>query len=73
MSNKRMNNEISEILYRPVYMLQSFMKLESAGGMILVLCALAAMIVANSPWHQAYHDSLHNTYGTINFGAVGVA
>ena len=40
---------------RPV---QEFIDTESAGGIILVAAALLALVWANSPWSDAYHDLL---------------
>jgi Na+:H+ antiporter, NhaA family len=34
---------------------QQFFKTEAAGGLILIACAAAALIVANSPFADAYH------------------
>ena len=33
---------------------QQFFKTEAAGGVILLLCAFAAMVAANSPWAESY-------------------
>ncbi|MFC0060770.1 Na+/H+ antiporter NhaA [Vibrio inusitatus] len=41
-------------------MLKDFFKLESAGGIILVIAAALAMIVANSPLNEAYQGALHS-------------
>lgn len=40
--------------------LSSFFKLESAGGITLMLAAVFAMILANSPY-QNYYDLLKST------------
>ena len=32
-----------------------FAKLESSGGIALIICAIVAIAVANSPWAAAYH------------------
>ena len=34
---------------------QDFFKTEAAGGALLLVCACAALVVANSPWAHAYH------------------
>jgi NhaA family Na+:H+ antiporter len=36
--------------------LRRFLEIESASGVVLVICTIAAMAVANSPWAQDYHD-----------------
>ncbi|ANO32990.1 Na+/H+ antiporter NhaA [Vibrio breoganii] len=41
-------------------MLKDFFKMESAGGIILVIAAALAMIVANSPLNEAYQGALHS-------------
>ncbi|MBI1363904.1 MAG: Na+/H+ antiporter NhaA [Proteobacteria bacterium] len=56
-----------------MFMLREFFKLEATAGVLLVVCALAAMLVANSPWHDAYHHILHETFGTVEFGGIGIA
>lgn len=43
-------------LTRPV---KYFFHLKVTGGLLLFLNALLAMIWANSPWHQSYHDLWH--------------
>lgn len=39
--------------------LKNFFELEAAGGIILALAAVLAMIVANSPLHDWYHAFIH--------------
>jgi NhaA family Na+:H+ antiporter len=73
MSRNRLNDDLASVFYRPMFMLREFFKLETTAGMLLVLCAFAAMIVANSPLYHWYHHVLHETYGTIQFGDVGIA
>ncbi|MDN3718114.1 Na+/H+ antiporter NhaA [Vibrio breoganii] len=41
-------------------MLKDFFKMESAGGIILVIAAALAMIVANTPLNEAYQGALHS-------------
>ena len=38
--------------------IEDFLRLEAAGGMLLVIAALAAMVWANSPWNAAYEALL---------------
>ena len=45
-------------LMRP---LDRFMKAQASGGMLLFGAALVAMVWANSPWREAYHDLWHHT------------
>lgn len=55
--------------YNPILMLQEFLKLEAAGGAILIFCAALAMIVANSPFAHTYHSVLHESTAVIGIGA----
>ncbi len=43
--------------------LRDFLKSEAAGGVLLMLAAALAMIVANSPLYDAYHHFLHEIKG----------
>lgn len=43
----------------PMSRLKAFFELEAAGGIILALSAILAMIVANSPLHDLYHHFIH--------------
>lgn len=39
-----------------------FFQLEAAGGIILVVCAILALVIANSPWATLYNDGLHEVH-----------
>lgn len=39
--------------------IKAFFELEAAGGIVLALAAILAMIVANSPLHDLYHAFIH--------------
>ncbi len=43
--------------------LRDFLKSEAAGGILLMIAAALAMIVANSPLYEAYHHFLHELEG----------
>jgi NhaA family Na+:H+ antiporter len=43
---------------RPTNPFQEFFRTEAAGGALLVACACAALVVANSGWADAYHRLL---------------
>ncbi len=45
-----------------------FLKTESASGLILATAALAAIVLANSPWAYAYFGFIHQPF-TIEIGA----
>ncbi len=47
--------------------LRNFLRTESAGGVVLVVAALVALVWANSPWKASY-DDLWNTQLAINLG-----
>lgn len=54
-------------------MIKTFQKIihaESFGGIFLFLCALLAMVVANSPWSEAYFHLWHQKLG-IAYGENG--
>jgi NhaA family Na+:H+ antiporter len=43
----------------PIAMFREFFKLEAAGGIILVIASVTAIIIANSPFNQYYTDLMH--------------
>ncbi|CAN0561406.1 unnamed protein product, partial [Laminaria digitata] len=47
---------------------QRFMRFEAAGGVLLILCALVAMIWANSGWADSYTQLFLTSKVTIGFG-----
>ena len=51
--------------------LQRFFELESAGGILLVVAAVIALVLANSPWAGLY-QSLLNLPMTVTLGSLGV-
>ncbi|MFA7441600.1 MAG: Na+/H+ antiporter NhaA [Sphingomonadaceae bacterium] len=46
--------------------LRNFLRSEAAGGVLLMLAAALAMLVANSPLAQGYFDSLHAYVGPLS-------
>jgi Na+:H+ antiporter, NhaA family len=46
-----------------------FMRQEAASGIVMLIAAVAALVWANSPWHQAYSD-LWATHVTIDLGGL---
>lgn len=48
-----------------------FMRLESAGGILLLLAALAALVVANTPL-SVYYDALLDTTVAVQVGALAI-
>lgn len=51
--------------------IQNFVKMESFGGILIMISALLAMLLANSPLGDGYRDFL-NTYLSISFGEIGL-
>ncbi|WP_183146485.1 Na+/H+ antiporter NhaA, partial [Pseudomonas syringae] len=47
---------------RGVAILTRFLASESAGGIVLMAAALAALIVANSPLSAGYFSTLHSVW-----------
>lgn len=47
--------------------LKEFAREEASGGIVLLICAIAALVWANSPWAESYHH-LWATEFTIGFG-----
>ncbi|WP_020590584.1 Na+/H+ antiporter NhaA [Kiloniella laminariae] len=56
----------------PARMIKSFLQLESAGGIILILAALAALLFSNSPLAALYADSLATPF-TIALGDLALS
>jgi Na+:H+ antiporter, NhaA family len=54
-----------ERLVRPF---QEFAKLEASGGILLIGCTVAALILANSPWAGSY---FHLWHANLTFGFAG--
>ncbi len=51
---------------RPFSMLRGFMEGEASGGIVLMLAAAMALIVANSPLAHAYFEALHTYVGPLS-------
>ena len=45
-----------------------FMRFEAAGGVLLILCALSAMVWANSGWAASYNELFYQNKVTVGFG-----
>ena len=52
----------AERLLRPFH---RFARLQVAGGVLLVICTIAALAWANSPWAGAYQHLLHEPLGVV--------
>ncbi len=53
-----------EILISPF---TRFAKMEAAGGILLLIATVIALVWANSPWEHSYHDIWHTTF-TLGVG-----
>ncbi|MDH3342976.1 MAG: Na+/H+ antiporter NhaA [Gammaproteobacteria bacterium] len=42
--------------------LDEFIHRQTTSGILLMICAIAALVIANSPWHEAYHHFLELTF-----------
>jgi len=51
---------------KPMSVLRSFLRSEASGGILLMLAAALAMMVANGPWAAAYFHTLHMTIGPLS-------
>ena len=56
----------------PMNMISKFLKSEPAGGILLIVAAILAMIMANSPLHSVY-NYLIDTPFTISLGGAGLS
>jgi Na+:H+ antiporter, NhaA family len=59
------DRRLAKFVGRPI---AGFLKVEAAGGLVLLLAALVAMIWANSPWSASY-EALWQTEIGISFGS----
>ena len=58
------NRRLAKTIGRPV---RKFLGIEASSGILLVIAALVALVWANSPWSNSYHD-LWDTEITISLG-----
>ncbi|MCP4410697.1 MAG: Na+/H+ antiporter NhaA [Gammaproteobacteria bacterium] len=47
-----------KVFDRALTLLEEFIHRQTTGGVLLMLCAIAALTIANSPWNGAYHHLL---------------
>lgn len=60
---RRFENEDSRIIGRFLAPLHEFAKLQSAGGILLLISTVVALVWANSPWREMYSHLLHMRVG----------
>jgi NhaA family Na+:H+ antiporter len=51
--------------------IQEFLHKEASGGILLIICTIAALIWANSPFAEIYNNLWH-TYLSIDIGGIGL-
>jgi NhaA family Na+:H+ antiporter len=56
---KKPRTRTAAIVNRIISPIDSFMKLETSSGIVLVICIVVAMVWANSPWSAAYEHLFH--------------
>ena len=56
---------------RAIELLRDFFRLQAAAGIVLIIAAALAMVVANSPWHGAYEAFRHLPVG-FSVGSFGL-
>ena len=49
-----------------------FIHTEAAGGVVLVVAALGALVWANSPWQDTYNDVRHDLHHVVNDGLMAL-
>ncbi len=47
--------------------MRKFLRIEAAGGLLLIIATIVALVWANSPWSDSYHELLH-THITLEVG-----
>src|ERR1700709_2083751 len=63
-SSSAPNRAPTDILISPF---TRFAKLEAAGGILLLVATVIALVWANSPWEESYHGIWHTTF-TLGVG-----
>ena len=56
---------LRKLTHRPRSALRAFLRSEAAGGILLMVAAALAMIIANSPWAWSYFHALHLETGPV--------
>ncbi|HMB60419.1 MAG TPA: Na+/H+ antiporter NhaA, partial [Xanthomonadales bacterium] len=62
----------SQVSNKAVEALREFLKLESAGGLILIGATVVALIVANIPYTLSLYEGFLNLQLTVTIGGLGV-
>jgi NhaA family Na+:H+ antiporter len=61
-------NNYNHVFYEPMVAMKKFMKMEAAAGVILLLCAILAMVLANTPLEYWYNSILYETVAQVRIG-----
>jgi Na+:H+ antiporter, NhaA family len=56
----------SKVSRRPLSLLRHFLHGEASGGIVLMAAAALALVVANSPFGEAYEGALHSKLGPLS-------
>ncbi|MFM7517139.1 MAG: Na+/H+ antiporter NhaA, partial [Pirellula sp.] len=48
-----------------------FLHIEATSGVVLMLCTLIALVIANSPWDEAF-EKFWNTHVAFEFGKLKI-
>jgi len=59
----------TEPIDRLIAPFERFLHVEAAGGIVLLICTVVALVIANSPLGDAYHQWWHTPVG-VEFGAL---
>jgi NhaA family Na+:H+ antiporter len=62
----RQNETMNNTKPRPLSILRHFLDGEASGGIVLILAAALALVVANSPLLDAYEGALHAKLGPLS-------
>lgn len=60
-----MNNPKISPIDKVTQPIQKFIQQEKSGGLILGLSVIIALFLANSPWHDAYHNFFSHKFGFV--------
>lgn len=57
-----------QVFYQPMVALREFMQMEAAAGILLLICAIVAMVLANTPLEHFYNMFLYETTAEVRIG-----
>ncbi len=68
----RAQNAVPQLLFAVIRPFREFFRTQAAGGVVLIVATLAALVWANSPEAEVYEQFLHVPV-TLSFGAHGLS